>query len=64
MNKKYMRKNEKKNVFVQFLGGVSKKISPFFKCSGLFTVRCAEYIKLHSVCSVVRLCRLFTLITI
>ena len=28
---------------VQFLGGVSKKISSFFKCLGLFTLWCVIY---------------------
>ena len=37
-------KNEKKSIFVTFLGSVSKKMSPFFRCFGLFTLRCVIYI--------------------
>ena len=36
---------KKKGIFVHFLGGVSKKISPFFRCSGLFTLPCSICIK-------------------
>ena len=34
------KKIMKKGIFVHFLGGVSKKFS-IFRCSGLFTLRCA-----------------------